>query len=141
VCIALKSITKIISIATIIFLSFVLGCSSMSVKPNSRIAENLLWVISPVNEDKENYILTIKICNCVTQSIKENWEVERVNKFDAALSSYAQQREMEIKNFKKPFDVTNIQLSTPDDYLQSELKSIVTYVTECEAKLGGRVEF
>jgi hypothetical protein len=113
----------------------------MSAKPNSRIAENLLWVINPVTEDKDDYILTIKICNCVTQSIKANWEAERVNKFDAALNSYAQQMVLGIKNFKKPLDITNIQFPTPDDYLQSELKSIEAYVAECEAKLGGRVEF
>lgn len=132
---------KIIPIVMFIFLSFVSGCSNMSAKPNSRIAENLLWVIHPVTEDKDDYILTIKICNCVTQSIKENWEVERVNKFDAALNSYDQQMAEGIKNFKKPLDIANIQFPTPDDYLQSELKSIETYVTECEAKLGGRVEF
>jgi hypothetical protein len=132
---------KIIHIAIIIFMIFVLGCSNMSAKPNSRIAENLLLVVHPVTEDKNDYIRTVKICNCVVELIKANWEVERVNKFDAALNSYAQQMEMEIKNFKKPFDLTNIHLSTPDNYLQSELKSIETYVAECEAKLGGRVEF
>jgi hypothetical protein len=132
---------KIIHIANIIFIIFVLGCSNMSVKPNSRIAENLLLVIHPVTEDKNDYIRTVKICNCVAESIKANWEAERVNKFDVALNSYSQEMIMEIQNIKKPLDLNQFQLSKPDEYLRSELNAIAKYVTGCEERFGGRVEF
>lgn len=132
---------KIIPIAIIIFVSLILGCSNMSIKPNSRIAENLLLVVHPGTEDNDDHILTVKICNCVVESIKANWETGRVNKFDVALNSYSQEMIKEIQSIKRPLDVTQFQLSKPDEYLRSELKAISIYVTECEERFGGRVEF
>ena len=129
-------------LATLVFAAC--ACSAQTSEVSERVADNLMWVVNPVQDDAEGFLEAREINVCATRLAETAWSKQQLGQFDAELQEFA----VEMSQFA--FNTNRITVDALENGALPERPEILNdllgdfgvFIEACEQKVGGRgVEF
>lgn len=129
-------------LATLLFAAY--ACSAQTNEVSARVADNLIWVVNPIQDDAEGIREAKEISVCATRLAETAWNKQQLRSFDAELQEYA----VEMSQFAFKTDRITVDALESDAFperskiLNDLLEGFSVFIETCEQKVGGRgVEF
>lgn len=123
-----------------IHFSFILAIALVTntfASTNGELAEAMLFIVAPTNEDPEAYEAAISVCSCALSKAQDLWDQNSYEKLTTDVLEYARNVEAAIKSAEA------LKFGTPikSKSLLEGLNRLSPLIVECEEKYGTRVEF
>lgn len=134
---------QILRSASIIAVSTIVACSD---KPHTidSVASNLMWVVSPNQDDHQGYLEAQKIARCAAEKARAAWNPKRYQSFNAELQIHAAEVELSLEAIER-ITVEEIEAGLfPErsEALDKQLVDFIPFLESCEEDVGGHgIEF